>query len=103
MINLTEEQFNEQFTPVQNHIDDNASFDGCMFETYSPQIDFVAEMNKENRVITIIESDSEYETNHDGESVANLYYISGYHLVNRLGFLILDKPYTEDFEVKIEY
>jgi hypothetical protein len=102
MIKLTEEQFDEQFTPVQNHIDDNASFDGCMFETYGEELEYVKQMAEQNRVVTIIEGDDEHK-NDSGESVACMYYITGYHLVNRIGFLILDKPYTEEFEVKLEW
>jgi hypothetical protein len=52
-----------------------------------------------NRVVTIIEGDTDVDVD---ESPINLYYVSGYHLVNRLGYLILDKPYTEEFEVKLD-
>lgn len=102
MKQLTEQQFDEQFEPVTNHIDDNASFDGCMFETYGEELEYVKQMAEQNRVVTIIEGDNE-ETNDSGEPVACMYYVTGYHLVNRIGFLILDKPYTEEFEVKLEW
>ena len=32
-----------------------------------------------------------------------IYYASGFHLVNRLGFLIVDKEIKEDFDVLINY
>jgi hypothetical protein len=112
MLNLTEEQFEEQFTPQINHIEramadvsvadeDICSFGGCMYETTSPDIDYVLEMAKENRVVTIIEGKD--TIGEDGEPHSTLFYSSGYHLVNRLGFLVLDKPYTEDFEVKLDW
>jgi hypothetical protein len=110
MLNLTEKQFEERFTPQINHIEranvnttiadeDICSFGGCMYETTSPDIDYVLEMAKQNRVVTIIEGED--TIGEDGEPHSTLFYVSGYHLVNRLGFLVLDKPYTEDFEVKL--
>ena len=71
-----------------------------MFETYGFEFEYVKDMSKENRVITIIEGEDEDDDN--GEPVASMYYTTGYHLVNRIGFLILDKPYTEEFEVKLD-
>ena len=110
--NLTEEEFYEKFKCEKNHIDTNASFSGCMFETYGEEIDYVFKMIKTNRVITIIEGDldedEEYRTLIDDfgnkviEPISNLYYASGFHYVNRLGFLVLDKPYEYEFEVKIQ-
>ena len=64
--NLTEEQFDDCFVLVDNHIDDNAAFDGKMFETYGDEMNFVLEMSKQNRVITIIESDEGCEEDEEG-------------------------------------
>ena len=101
MRELTEEQFDEQYELVTNHIDDNASFDGNMFETYDEELTFVREMAKENRVITIIEGDEDVE-NEFGEPTLNMFYVSGMHLVNRIGYLVTKEPITEEFEVKLE-
>ena len=95
MKKLTEEEFDEQYILIDNHLDTNASFDGKMFETYDEEIEFVLTMVKENRVITILETDGE----DDG---LNMCYASGYHLVNRIGYLITEEPITEDFEVDLE-
>lgn len=103
LIRLTEEQFDEQFELIQNHIVGNAPFDGCMFETFGDEIEFVVEMAKVNRVITIIESDCEDDINDSGEISACMYYASGYHMVNRIGYLITTEPITEEFEVKLEW
>ena len=91
MKQLTEEQFDDQYELVENHIDDNASFNGCMFETYDEELDHVLEMAKENRVITILDCDG------------YMVYATGYHLVNRIGYLITKEPITEEFEVLIEW
>lgn len=101
MKQLTEDEFDKLYTPIQNHLDNNASFNGCMFETYDEELEFVLTMIDKNRVVTIIEGDND-EVNNLGEPNTNMYYSSGYHLVDRIGFLILDKPYTEEFEVKLD-
>jgi hypothetical protein len=97
---FTEEQFDKKFKLVKNHIDKNASFDGKMFETYGKEIEYVIKMAKLNRVVTIIECDTE---DPEDEDALCMVYASGYHIVNRIGYLILAKPYTgTDFEVKID-
>ena len=103
MKRLTEAEFDETIELVENFLDDNASFSGHMFETYGEELDVVLEMAKENRVITIVESDAETETNDSGELNPCMYYISGYHIVNRIGYLITKAPINEDFETKIEW
>ena len=110
--NVTEEEFYNKFNRVQNHIDNKACFDGCMFETYGEELAYVFKMSKENRVITILEGDEEEreETfiNSMGIEIneiittANMYYASGFHFVNRLGYFVLDKPYEYEFEVKVD-
>ena len=101
MKQLTEEQFYNQFELVPNHIDDNASFDGNMFETFDDELIFVRQMAEQNRVITIIEGDEEVE-NEFGEPTLDMFYVSGMHLVNRIGYLVTKEPITEEFEVKLE-
>jgi hypothetical protein len=58
-------------------------------------------MLRKNKIIYKIEGED--TIGEDGEPHSTLFYSSGYHLVNRLGFLVLDKPYTEDFEVKLDW
>ena len=95
-IKLTEEQFEELFTLIENHIEDNASWNGCMFETFGEEGKFVIDnVQKFNNVWTII----------DGDEDDNLYVVSGFHLVNRIGYLISREQYSEGqfIEVKIEH
>ena len=108
---LTEDEFYKNFKPVTNHIDNNASFDGCMFETFGKELDYVYDMIIKNRVVTIIEGDEEEieRTFLDDNGVerskttTKLYFASGFHFVNRLGYLILKRPYKNEFEVKIDW
>lgn len=88
---LTEDEFWEQYKPVQNHLVGDCSFDGCMFETYGEEVQYVLSKIDEQIVWTIL----------DGSEDDNLYIVSGYHLVNRLGYLITEKPYTKEIEIKI--
>jgi hypothetical protein len=101
MTHLTEEQFYEKYELIENHLEDNASFDGCLFETYGDELLVVQQMAKENRVITIIEGDEEVEDDF-GEPTIDMYYVSGMHLVNRIGYLITKEPIKEEFQVKLD-
>jgi hypothetical protein len=92
-IQLTEEQFDEQYHPVKNHLRPDAPFDGCMFETYGIELEHVVRCLKSTKkqVWTIIESDVN----------DNMYYVSGLHIVNRLGFLVTPERIPEDTEVEV--
>lgn len=94
MTEITEDEFDEQYPLVTNHINPNASwaFDdgpGCLFETYGEELNFV--LSQDPRTIwTLVDGD-------DG----NQYVISGYHLVNRIGYLISTVPFTEDATIEV--
>ena len=64
-----------------NHLDDNASLDGVMYETYGPELDYVRAQDPRH-IWTFCEE----------EGV--LFFSQGYHLVNRLGYVITEKPYN---------
>jgi 5-methylthioribose kinase len=106
---LTEEEFYTKFNPQKNHNDANAGFDGCMFETYGEELDYVWELSKKKCVVTIIEGDDDSENifiDSNGTKIIepnpNMYYVSGFNLVNRMGYFVLDEPYQFEFIVKIE-
>lgn len=83
---LTYEQWIEKYKRVTNDIDTNASFDGCLFETYSKEVERVLEWansDKKNHVWTVIEADGE------------LFVVNGYHLVNRLGYFLTENANME--------
>jgi hypothetical protein len=106
LIKLSEEEFFEKYNIQKNHIDNNASWDGCMFETYGEEVDYCWKLSmKENRVWTIIECDAdETVIDEDGDEYypSELYIISGFHFVNRLGFLVSENSYEHETEVKID-
>lgn len=82
----TDDDFYEKFNPIKNHINDNASFDGCMFETYGEELEFVQKTAKETpkKVWTILDCEGK------------LYLGAGYHYVNRFGYLITEEDWTDE-------
>lgn len=82
------EMFYNKYKPILNHLDDNASFDGFMFETFDDEIAYVEELRLSDpkRVWTIIEG--------DGVMVVS----AGYHIVNRLGYIITEVHWDDENE-----
>jgi len=92
VVKITEEQFWDQFKPIKNHLDGNASFNGCMFETYKNELEAVqkaAEATPLN-VWTILDCDGK------------LIITAGYHFVNRTGYLITEEPALPGIEYIIK-
>lgn len=87
---LNESEFESKFKMIKNHLDNNASLNGCMFETYGKEVEYIASLAGTNTVWTYVEGE-------DG-----LYFISGMHFVNRIGYFITTKPYTEECEVNLQ-
>jgi hypothetical protein len=85
---LTEDDFLARFKPVANHIDPNSSFDGCMFETFGEELAHVRTRDR-NLVWTLLDS--------DGQSRIE----SGFHFVNRIGYLIASVPTEPDHSYSV--
>lgn len=77
-----------EYKPRTNHLDHRASFDGCMYETFGEELNFVKKQNERN-IWTILECE-------DKTVIA-----SGYHLVNRLGYIVTSVPRTSNVEIEI--
>jgi hypothetical protein len=93
---LTEDTFDELFKPIQNPLDKNASFSGTMLETFGDEIQYVLSVvNKDpKRVWTIIENDGD------------MFCSSGYHLMNRIGYIITENEWEtgqEEFRYEGTY
>jgi hypothetical protein len=87
------EEFVDNYGLVKNHIEDNASYNNCMFETFGEELAYIVSLsnNEESKkfVWTIVDGENE-ET----------WIIPGYHYVNRYGYLITEKPWeNEDIQV----
>lgn len=92
MTNFIEMDFDEwceTYKPITNHIDNNASFDGAMFETYGDEVAFVKEQPEANIWM--------YGDGDDGGS----YIWSGWGFVNRIGYFITEVPCPADTTIQI--
>lgn len=85
---MDEAIFEAKYKPIKNFLDSNASLDGTMFETYGEELDFVRKQPA-NTIWTYCD---------DGE---NGWLTSGYHLVNRLGYVVCQEPCDEDVDVPL--
>ena len=87
LIQLTEDEWFEQFKPIPNHLDDKASFHdgehGYMFETYGDEVEFVKAQDS-NRIWTYSDGDN-----------GGTYITDGYHVVNRIGYFVTAVPYDD--------
>ena len=74
-----------KYKPIKNHLDDNASGDGDMFETFGEELAFV--LGSDPKCIwTLVNGDN-----------GNLYIVDGYHLVNRVNYFITEVPFEGKF------
>lgn len=77
---ITEEDFEELFTPITNSFNSNGCWNGCSFETNGEELDYVRQQPQEH-IWTIITDD-----------YGAMCLVSGYHFVNRLNYLITEEP-----------
>ncbi len=86
---ISEDEWFEKYKPIQNHIVGNASFDGCMFETYGDEEVFVKAQ------------DPHYIWTYGDGDNGGTFIWSGYHIVNRIGYFITEVPFENDDEIQI--
>ena len=107
VINIPVDDFFSIYKPIVNHIvrantPDNignseiCSWNGCMYETYGHEIQHILRLtnNKktQKKVWTIIEGENNID-----------YIVAGFHLVNRMGFIVTEKPWVAGTEeVKVD-
>ena len=88
-IELSFDEWCEQYKPIKNHIDTNASFNGEMFETYGDEVEFVKSQSPENIWM--------YGDGDDG----GMYIWNGWHFVNRIGYFITEVPCPSDTTIQV--
>jgi hypothetical protein len=94
LVELTFEEWAEQYKPIINHLDDNASFQdetghGIMFETYGAEVEFVKSQSPANIWM--------YGSGDDGGT----YVWNGWGFVNRLGYFITEVPCPPDVDIQV--
>jgi hypothetical protein len=90
MITLTDTEWAEKYKPIKNHLDENASVDGEMFETYGDELDFVRQQDP-SKIWTYADDD-----------YGNPYISSGYSIINRIGYFITEVPHEDLVIVNLE-
>lgn len=93
-IGMTEDEFDDTYPLVPNHLNHNASWaygdgPGCLFETYGEELDFVRAQDPAT-IWTLV----------DGSN-GDQYLHSGYHLVDRIGYLLSTVPVPDGTEVQV--
>jgi hypothetical protein len=93
-IELTEDEFDDRYTLKSNHLNSSAGWaigdsGGCLFETYGEELSSVRQQDP-CTVWTLTDGD-------DGD----MYLISGYHFVNRIGYLLSTIPIPEDVTIQV--
>ena len=78
MEGYTVETWEETFKPIKNHLSNEASWDGIMFETYGDEIDFVINQPEEN-IWTYLD-----------DEFGNCIIVAGYWLQGRIGYFITE-------------
>jgi hypothetical protein len=94
IIELSEDAFDAQYTLRTNHLNPIAGWAygegaGCLFETYGEELAFVRRQDPRT-VWTLIDGD-------DGDQ----YVLSGFHLVNRIGYLVSTVPIPEGAAIQV--
>ena len=83
-IQINTDQFFDTYKPITNQFDSNASWGGCMFETYGEELEFVMAQDP-NHIWTIVDGEDDVEIT------------NGYHLVNRIGYFVSEVASPDDF------
>jgi hypothetical protein len=93
-IEITEDEFAARYGLRANHLNPAASWaygdaDGCLFDTYGDELDFVRQQDPRT-VWTLVDGD-------DGDH----YVLSGFHIVNRIGYLLTTAPVPEGTTIRV--
>lgn len=89
MLSIPFHQWCADYHPTLNHHQPDAPLDGRMFETFGEEHKTV-QASASNRIWTLIETDGE------------MYIVSGWHFVNRLGYFVTEKPWSQEIHVELD-
>src|ERR1700678_2700893 len=93
LITLSEDEFADRYKLRKNHLDPHAAWAfgdnaGCLFETRE-ELDYVRRQDPRT-VWTLVDGD-------DGSQCL----LSGYHVVNRIGYLLSTVPVPERTDIQV--
>ena len=92
---MSEDEFYGQYELEKNHINPDSAYEGSMFETYGEELHYIKsladsdKLSDRKRVWTIVEGDED------------MILLSGFHTVNRLGYLLTTEPVQEQGQVAV--
>ena len=94
LLQISEDEFNAQYPLLTNHLNTNASWTygdapGCLFETHGEEHAFVRQQDPRT-IWTLVDCEDNVEC-----------VISGYHLVNRIGYLISTVPVPDGQHIEV--
>ncbi len=78
----------DEYKPISNHLDKNASADGYLFMNYGKEWEYVSNVNT-NNIWSLIITDREDDT-------SSWEIINGIRVVNREGYFITEIPYLKE-------
>ena len=93
-IEMTEDEFDDRYTLKTNHLNPHAGWaydngPGCLYGTHGEELEFVRQQDPRT-VWTLVDGD-------DGGQ----HIISGFHFVNRIGYLISTDAVPEGVDIEI--
>ena len=80
---FTIDEWADKYNPIKNHIDGNTSFDGCSFETYDEELEFVQSQNPHN-IWTLVNAGDES------------YIVPGFRWIDRDLYFVTEKSFTDE-------
>jgi hypothetical protein len=94
VLQISEDQFDNQYRLLTNHLNPHASWAygedrGCLYETYGEELAFVRTQDPRT-VWTLVDGDDNDQ-----------YLLSGFHFVNRIGYLISCEPVPDGITIKV--
>ena len=90
---VTYDDFLEKYHPIKNHLDENAGYDGFMFDTFDEQLHYILQTNTHSpqNIWTLIEGENN-----------DMWLSPGYHYIDRFGFIITKEPVDRN-ELGVDY
>lgn len=92
MATMQHRTWEKRFKPIKNMININATGDGCMFETYGKELEYVMHVSclAPETVWTLVDCDG------------NLRLTNGLHFMNRFGYFVteIECPAGEQHDIK---
>src|ERR1700722_13337098 len=89
-INISEEEFDLTYPLKKNHLEPNAAWAGCLFDTHGAEGDYVRKQDA-GTIWTLV----------DADGWGNI-LVSGLYLLNRLIYLICTVPVPPGFEICVD-